>query len=77
VLRRCLTLLRAAAAAEEADAWQLACLVDRVSLVERNAQVYGTTAAVGGVDRRSAINAAWPMHQSREAHHSAWPHHSP
>jgi hypothetical protein len=43
VLRRCLTLLRAAAAAGEAPSWQVAFLVDRVSLVERNVQVYGTT----------------------------------
>jgi hypothetical protein len=43
VLRRCLTLLRAAAAAGEAESWQVAFLVDRVSLVERNVQVYGTT----------------------------------
>jgi hypothetical protein len=43
VLRRCLRLLRAAAAAGEAEPWQVAFLVDRVSLVERNLQVYGTT----------------------------------
>jgi hypothetical protein len=43
VLRRCLTLLRDAAAAGEAEPWQVAFLVDRVSLVERNVQVYGTT----------------------------------
>lgn len=43
VLRRCLTLLRDAAAAGEAEPWQVAYLVDRVSLVERNVQVYGTT----------------------------------
>ena len=43
VLRRCLTLIRAAAKAGEAEPWQVAHLVDRVSLVERNAQVYGTT----------------------------------
>lgn len=43
VLRRCLTLLQAAAAAGEAEPWQVAFLVDRVSLVERNLQVYGTT----------------------------------
>jgi hypothetical protein len=43
VLRRCLRLLRAAAEAGEAEAWQVAFLVDRVSLVERNVQVYGTT----------------------------------
>jgi len=34
-------------------------------------------AAVGGVDRRSAKNAARPMKQSREAHRSARPLHSP
>ncbi len=43
VLRRCLTLMRDAAAAGEAEPWQVAFLVDRVSLVERNVQVYGTT----------------------------------
>ena len=43
VLRRCLTLMRDAAAAGEAESWQVAFLVDRVSLVERNVQVYGTT----------------------------------
>ena len=43
VLRRCLRLLRDAAAAGEAELWQVAFLVDRVSLVERNVQVYGTT----------------------------------
>jgi uncharacterized protein DUF6624 len=43
VLRRCLRLLRAAAAVGEAEPWQVAFLVDRVSLVERNVQVYGTT----------------------------------
>jgi hypothetical protein len=43
VLRRCLTLLRDAAAVGEAEPWQVAFLVDRVSLVERNVQVYGTT----------------------------------
>jgi len=43
VLRRCLTLMRAAAEAVEAESWQVAFLVDRVSLVERNVQVYGTT----------------------------------
>lgn len=43
VLRRCLTLMRGAAAAGEAEPWQVAFLVDRVSLVERNVQVYGTT----------------------------------
>jgi hypothetical protein len=43
VLRRCLRLLRAAVAAGEAEPWQVAFLVDRVSLVERNLQVYGTT----------------------------------
>jgi hypothetical protein len=43
VLRRCLTLLQAAAATGEAEPWQVAFLVDRVSLVERNVQVYGTT----------------------------------
>ena len=43
VLRRCLTMLRDAAAAGEAEPWQVAFLVDRVSLVERNVQVYGTT----------------------------------
>jgi hypothetical protein len=43
VLRRCLRLMRAAAAAGEAESWQVAFLVDRVSLVERNVQVYGTT----------------------------------
>jgi hypothetical protein len=43
VLRRCLTLLRAAAAVGEAEPWQVAFLVDRLSLVERNVQVYGTT----------------------------------
>jgi len=35
------------------------------------------TAAEGGADRRSAKNAAAPINQSREAHHSARPHHSP
>jgi hypothetical protein len=34
-------------------------------------------AAEGGADRRSAKNADAPMNQSREAHHSARPHHSP
>jgi hypothetical protein len=34
-------------------------------------------AAVGGADRRSAKNAAKPMHQSREAHHPARPLHPP
>jgi Uncharacterized conserved protein (DUF2203) len=34
-------------------------------------------AAAGGAGRKSAKNADRPMHQSREAHHSAWPHHSP
>jgi hypothetical protein len=43
VLRRCLRLLRDAAAVGEAEPWQVAFLVDRVSLVERNVQVYGTT----------------------------------
>lgn len=43
VLRRCLGLLQAAAAAGEAEPWQVAFLVDRLSLVERNLQVYGTT----------------------------------
>ena len=43
VLRRCLTLMQAAAAAGEAESSQVAWLVDRVSLVERNVQVYGTT----------------------------------
>jgi Family of unknown function (DUF6624) len=43
VLRRCLRLLEDAAAAGEAEPWQVAFLVDRVSLVERNVQVYGTT----------------------------------
>jgi hypothetical protein len=43
VLRRCLRLLQAAAAAGDAEPWQAAFLVDRVSLVERNVQVYGTT----------------------------------
>jgi len=35
------------------------------------------TAAEGGADRRSAKNADAPINQSREAHHSARPHHSP
>lgn len=43
VLRRCLRLLRAATAAGEAEPWQVPFLVDRLSLVERNVQVYGTT----------------------------------
>jgi hypothetical protein len=43
VLRRCLRLLRDAVAAGEAEPWQVAFLVDRVSVVERNVQVYGTT----------------------------------
>jgi hypothetical protein len=34
-------------------------------------------AANGGADRRSAKNADAPMNQSREAHRSAWPLHSP
>jgi hypothetical protein len=51
VLRRCLTLMRAAAEAGEAEPAQVAHLVDRVSLVERNVQVYGTTRCTG---RRSA-----------------------
>ena len=34
-------------------------------------------AAEGGADRRSAKNAARPIDQSREAHRSAWPLHSP
>jgi hypothetical protein len=42
VLRRCLALMQDAAAAGEAEPWQVAFLVDRVSLVERNLQVYGT-----------------------------------
>ena len=33
--------------------------------------------AAGGADRRSAKIAAAPINQSREAHHSARPHHSP
>jgi hypothetical protein len=43
VLRRCLRLLEDAAEAGEAEPWQVAFLVDRLSLVERNVQVYGTT----------------------------------
>ena len=43
VLCRCLRLLEAAAAAGEAEPWQVAFLVDHVSLVERNVQVSGTT----------------------------------
>jgi hypothetical protein len=43
VLGRCLTLIRDAVAAGEAEPWQVAFLVDRLSLVERNVQVYGTT----------------------------------
>jgi Family of unknown function (DUF6624) len=43
LLRRCLTLLRQAAAAGEAKPSQVPFLVDRLSLVERNVQVYGTT----------------------------------
>ncbi len=35
------------------------------------------TAAEGGAGRRHAKNAAAPMDQSREAHHSARPLHSP
>ncbi len=35
------------------------------------------TAAAGGVGRRHAKIAAAPMDQSREAHRSARPHHSP
>jgi hypothetical protein len=42
VLRRCLALVRAAAAAGEAGPSQVAFLVDRVSLAGQNAQVYGT-----------------------------------
>ena len=34
-------------------------------------------AAGGGAGRRSAKNTAAPINQSREAHHSARPHHSP
>ena len=34
-------------------------------------------AAEGGADHRSAKNAATPMNQPREAHHAAWPLHSP
>jgi hypothetical protein len=34
-------------------------------------------AAAGGADRRSAKNADRPINQSREAHRSAWPLHSP
>jgi hypothetical protein len=34
-------------------------------------------AAAGGADQRSAKNADRPINQSREAHHSAWPLHSP
>ena len=34
-------------------------------------------AAAGGADQRSAKNADRPMNQSREAHHSARPLHSP
>jgi hypothetical protein len=43
ILRRGLTLMRDAAAAGEVEPWQVGFLVDRVSLVERNVQVYGTT----------------------------------
>src|SRR5829696_5587455 len=34
-------------------------------------------AAAGGAGRRSAKNADRPINQSREAHHPAWPLHSP
>ena len=37
----------------------------------------GSDAATGGADHRSAKNAAAPKDQSCEAHHSAWPLHSP
>ncbi|MFL5882249.1 MAG: hypothetical protein ACJ782_19690 [Actinomycetota bacterium] len=43
ILRRGPTLMRDAAAAGEVEPWQVGFLVDRVSLVERNVQVYGTT----------------------------------
>jgi len=55
VLRRCLALLEDAAVAGEAEPWQVAFLVDRVALVERNIQVYGTTICgkrMGGLARR-------------------------
>ena len=53
VLRRCLRLLESAAAAGEAEPWQVAFLVDGVSLVERNVQVYGATIAKPSVGRQS------------------------
>ena len=34
-------------------------------------------AAVGGADLRSVQGADAPLNQSREAHHAAWPLHSP
>jgi hypothetical protein len=37
----------------------------------------GSDAATGGADGRSAITAAAPTDQPRDAHHSAWPLHSP
>jgi hypothetical protein len=43
VLRRCLTLMQEAAATGEADPSLVPFLVDRLSLIERNVQVYGTT----------------------------------
>ena len=55
VLRRCLALLEDAAVAGEAEPWQVAFLVDRVALVERNIQVYTTTICgkrMGGLARR-------------------------
>ena len=43
VLRRCLTLMRQAAAAGEAELSWVPFLVDRLSLIERDVQIYGTT----------------------------------
>jgi hypothetical protein len=43
VLRRCLALIQEAAPSGEAEPWQVAFLVDRLSLLERGVQIYGTT----------------------------------
>jgi hypothetical protein len=59
VLRRCLRLLEDAAAAGEAEPWQVAFLVDRVSLVERNVQVYGTT--ICGRKTEGSLRRCWKI----------------
>ena len=64
VLRRCLTLLRGAAAAGEAEPWQVAFLTGRRSLVERDVQVQVTSGpmairlARAGVDPASGGTAS-------------------